>query len=192
MTISRIALAFVGLSLAAAPAFAQNAQTNMPASSSSSASSSATITYMTQMKAGQWRASKVKGVNVYNNANEKIGDINEILFDNAGKIEAVVIGVGGFLGMGEHDVAVPFNQLKPVMDAVQASSTSTARPATNTANNTVVTAPRSTSNDVTGTVSTTSTISDRGYPDHFLLDATKDQLKAAPQFQYSNAPNSNR
>ena len=189
MTISRIALAFVGLSLAAAPAFAQNAQTNMPASNSTSASSSATINYMTVLKGGEWRASKVKGVNVYNNANEKIGDINEILFDNSGKIDAVVIGVGGFLGMGEHDVAVPFNQLKPVMDAVQASGTSTSRPATNTANNTAATAPRSTSNDVTGTVNTTSANSDRGYPDHFLLDATKDQLKAAPQFKYSTSSN---
>ena len=183
MTISRIALAFVGLSLAAAPAFAQNAQTNMPASNSTGASSAASVNYMTSMKGGEWRASKLKGVNVYNNANEKIGDVNEILIDNSGKIDAVVIGVGGFLGMGEHDVAVPFNQLKPVMDAVQANNTATSRPATSTAaNNTAATAPRSTSNDVTGTVSATN--SDRGYPDHFLLDATKDQLKAAPQFKY--------
>jgi sporulation protein YlmC with PRC-barrel domain len=142
-------------------------------------SSAASINYMNTMKPGEWRASKLKGVNVYNNANEKIGDVNEILIDNNGKIDAVVIGVGGFLGMGEHDVAVPFNSLKPVMNAVNASNAATTTTtSTNMANNT---APARTSNDVTGTVQAT----DRGYPDHFLLNATKDQLKAAPQFKYS-------
>jgi sporulation protein YlmC with PRC-barrel domain len=150
----------------------------MPANPPATAGA-ATINYMTQMSAGEWRASKLKGVNVYNTANEKIGDINEILLDNSGKVHAVVIGVGGFLGMGEHDVAVAFSDLKPVSEAVRTSSTSTTAPASNTAANTA--APR-TSNDVTGT---TAAMNDRGYPDHFLLNATKDQLKAAPQFKYS-------
>src|ERR687891_401141 len=52
---------------------------------------------------GQWRASKLMGLDVYNEANEKLGDINEIILDKNGKVSAVVIGVGGFLGMGEHD-----------------------------------------------------------------------------------------
>jgi sporulation protein YlmC with PRC-barrel domain len=176
---NRIALAFVGLTLAAAPALAQNS--NMSTSSSSAATSASSIHYMTAMKTGDWRASKLKGVNVYNNANEKIGDINEILVDSSGKIDAVIIGVGGFLGMGEHDVAVGFSDLKPVMNAVNASNSTSSTTTTSTATNT---APPRTSNDVTGSVQAAS---DRGYPDHFLLDATKDQLKAAPQFKYSTS-----
>jgi ribosomal 30S subunit maturation factor RimM len=57
-------------------------------------------------KEGEWRASKLVGVNVYNDANEKVGDINDVILDKSGKVENVVLGVGGFLGMGEHYVAV--------------------------------------------------------------------------------------
>ena len=38
--------------------------------------------------------------------NQKIGDVSDILFDKAGKIEAFVVSVGGFLGMGAKDVAL--------------------------------------------------------------------------------------
>jgi sporulation protein YlmC with PRC-barrel domain len=49
---------------------------------------------------------------VYDNQNNKIGDVNDILLDKEGRVSAVIVGVGGFLGMGEKDVAVPFNALK--------------------------------------------------------------------------------
>ena len=70
-----------------------------------------------------WRASKLMGLNVYNEANEKLGDINELLVDKSGKINAVVIGIGGFLGMGEHDIAVSMDKLKFVEEPVRTSST---------------------------------------------------------------------
>ena len=57
-----------------------------------------------EMKAGQWRATKLDGLNVYDPSNEKIGDISELIVGRDGKIDAVVIGVGGFLGIGEHNV----------------------------------------------------------------------------------------
>jgi sporulation protein YlmC with PRC-barrel domain len=60
---------------------------------------------------GQWRASKMVGLNVYNNDNEKIGDIAELIIDRSGKLEAVVVGAGGFLGIGERYVAVPYSQI---------------------------------------------------------------------------------
>lgn len=63
-----------------------------------------------------WRASKLIGAAVYNQANERIGDINELLLDHSGKVAHVVLGVGGFLGMGERQVAVPFNDLKLTQD----------------------------------------------------------------------------
>ena len=49
---------------------------------------------------------------VYDTRDNKIGDVNDLLLDKSGKINAVMIGVGGFLGMGEKDVAVPFSSLK--------------------------------------------------------------------------------
>jgi hypothetical protein len=49
---------------------------------------------------------------MYNGQNEKVGEINEILLNRTGAVAGVVIGVGGFLGMGAHDVLVNFNQLK--------------------------------------------------------------------------------
>ena len=49
---------------------------------------------------------------VYDTQENKIGDVNDILFDKDGRISTAIIGVGGFLGVGEKDVAVPFNSLK--------------------------------------------------------------------------------
>ncbi len=64
-----------------------------------------------QHQQGEWRTSKFVGSKVKNNAGDTIGDINEILLTNDGAAAAAVIGVGGFLGMGEHQVAVQFKSL---------------------------------------------------------------------------------
>jgi sporulation protein YlmC with PRC-barrel domain len=49
---------------------------------------------------------------VYDPSNSKIGKIDDVLVSDTGQINALVIGVGGFLGAGEKDVAVPFNAVK--------------------------------------------------------------------------------
>src|SRR3978361_2480943 len=72
---------------------------------------------------GEWRASKLVGVDVYNEANEKIGDVSEIILDKSGKVANVIIGVGGFLGMGEHYVAVAYDKLKWVNAHVREART---------------------------------------------------------------------
>jgi sporulation protein YlmC with PRC-barrel domain len=51
---------------------------------------------------------------VYDAKNNKIGDVNDVLTSKDGKIETLIIGVGGFLGVGEKDVAVPFTAVKVV------------------------------------------------------------------------------
>jgi sporulation protein YlmC with PRC-barrel domain len=58
------------------------------------------------------RASKLIGADVRNTANEEVGEINEVILDKDGKVAAVVLGVGGFLGMGERQVAVKFKSLR--------------------------------------------------------------------------------
>jgi putative membrane protein len=49
---------------------------------------------------------------VYDTQDNKIGDVNDILLDKDGRLSTAIIGVGGFLGVGEKDVAVPFKSLK--------------------------------------------------------------------------------
>jgi sporulation protein YlmC with PRC-barrel domain len=58
--------------------------------------------------AGEWRMATYLGSPIYSAAGEKMGDVKDVLFDRTGKIQTVVIGVGGFLGLGEKRVAVPF------------------------------------------------------------------------------------
>ncbi len=60
-----------------------------------------------------WSAKKdIIGKTVYNDNNKKIGDVNDVIFSRNNSASFVVIGVGGFLGMGEHDVAVPLSRIK--------------------------------------------------------------------------------
>jgi hypothetical protein len=61
-----------------------------------------------QHQQNEWRASKLIGSKVKNNADETIDDINKILLTSDGSAAAAVIGVGGFLGLGEREVAVQF------------------------------------------------------------------------------------
>jgi sporulation protein YlmC with PRC-barrel domain len=49
---------------------------------------------------------------VYDAHDSKIGDIKDVLLDKGGHVAAVILGVGGFLGIGEKDVAVPFNAIR--------------------------------------------------------------------------------
>jgi sporulation protein YlmC with PRC-barrel domain len=142
-------------------------------------------------KEGEWRASKLVGVNVYNDSNEKIGDINDVILDKSGKVENVVLGVGGFLGMGEHYVAVAYDKLKwsnepPRSTAASTATSVTNRPATNVDSNARTAADGT--DRTTGSASAPSTGNRKAdgywYPDHAVYNATKDQLKAMPQFKY--------
>ena len=53
--------------------------------------------------------------NVYDPNNNKIGEIVDVLVEPSGQINAAIVGVGGFLGAGEKDVAVNFSSIKPSM-----------------------------------------------------------------------------
>lgn len=63
------------------------------------------------------RASKLIGTRVVNVANETVGDINEVILHSNGKVAAVIIGVGGFLGIGEREVAVGYQALRVSRDS---------------------------------------------------------------------------
>lgn len=134
---------------------------------------------------GDWRASKVVGLNVYNAQNENVGSINDLLMDKNGSIKAAVISVGGFLGMGAHLVAVPFDKMKFSTEPV-AYSTSSNAPAGGGANPAGGGAKSTTTTGSTaGSSPAANSKPNPWYPDHAMFDATKDQLKNMPEFKYS-------
>ena len=61
-------------------------------------------------------ASNWIGQSLYNPADENVGDINDLLVNEDGSVAAVIVGVGGFLGIGEKDVAVSFDAIEPRTD----------------------------------------------------------------------------
>ena len=128
---------------------------------------------------GSWRTSKLVGLNVYNDSNESIGSVNDLLTDKSGDIKAVVIGVGGFLGIGEHLVAVSIDKVKFVDEPIAYTGASSA-PASGGAR-------PSTSTTTTGAATTAPAVAKKNpwYPDHAVFSATKDQLKAMPEFKYT-------
>jgi sporulation protein YlmC with PRC-barrel domain len=133
---------------------------------------------------GDWRASKVVGLSVYNDKNESLGSINDLLTDQSGTIKAVVIGVGGFLGVGEHLVAVPFDKIKFVNEPIVYTGVAggqnepRSRPMTSTTTTGAATSSNAPSMP-------TASKPNPWYPDHALFSATKDELKAMPEFKYS-------
>ncbi len=76
----------------------------------------ATGSYATMQSASDWRSSKIVGLNVYNSKAEKIGDINDLIIDSTGAVTHAIVGVGGFLGIGEKNVAIPFASVKMTRD----------------------------------------------------------------------------
>jgi len=121
----KVVLAATAIPVLATVAYAQTApspsttpSTTAPAPSATTPAPSATTSdtamapqwYSHQQ--GEWRTSKLVGSKVKNKAGDTIGDINEIILTSDGSAAAAVIGVGGFLGMGEHQVAVQFKSLK--------------------------------------------------------------------------------
>lgn len=62
--------------------------------------------------AGDSFQAKLKGKSVYNENDEKVGDVKDVVMSADGKVTHVILGVGGFVGVGEHPVAIPFEEIK--------------------------------------------------------------------------------
>jgi sporulation protein YlmC with PRC-barrel domain len=174
-----VTVALLSTAIVSGAAYAQTTQPADRAAPAATTSPAASADKM--MLKGKWRASKLMGLDVYNEANEKLGDINELILDKDGKVHAVVIGVGGFLGMGEHDIAVAMDKLKFVEEPVRTSSTTTTTRETTTG---TATAPANTT--ATTTTRANNTGANDWTPDHAVMSGNKEQLKALPQFKYSD------
>jgi PRC-barrel domain len=109
----------------------------------------------------QWVFSKFKGTNVIGPDNAQVGSVNDMLFDKNGKILGLIVGVGGFLGIGEKSVAIDMSafQVAPADSATVGAGGGAAM---------------SSSDDPTNV--------------KLKVTWTKDQLKNAPDFQYYKPP----
>jgi sporulation protein YlmC with PRC-barrel domain len=172
---------------------------------------------MTQMPADLMRGSQLMGIDVYGADNQKIGDIDEVLVDRQGKIHGLVVGVGGFLGIGQKDVAIPFDEVQWMSNQEVQASANTGQPRTNTADTTVpstatggASQPATTGSTAAGTTgspgaagalggtgtggttagaSTTGVGSDPNTPARAMVKMTKADLQNAPEFRYSTDAN---
>jgi hypothetical protein len=109
-TMRRSSVALAAL-LFAAPAFAQTTTTPPADKPMATPSTSADGQWYTH-RSDDMRASKLLGSSVTNTANESVGDINDVILGKDGRVAAVIVGVGGFLGMGEREVAMSYSALR--------------------------------------------------------------------------------
>ena len=112
--------------------------------------------FISSQGSDQWVFSKFKGSDVLGPDNARIGSVSDLLFDGTGKIVGVVVGVGGFLGIGAKNVAIDMSAFNPV-PAASGSNDSNHPPAGE-------------ANDPTNI--------------KLKVAWTKEQLQDAPDFQY--------
>ena len=117
--------------------------------------------FIASQSTDQWVFSKFKGTDVLGPDNAHIGNVNDMLFDKNGKILGLIVGVGGFLGIGEKSVAIDMSAFQPVPPDTGSSSGGGG-------------GMTSRSDDPTMT--------------KLKVTWTKDQLKEAPDFQYYKPP----
>jgi sporulation protein YlmC with PRC-barrel domain len=95
------------------------AQSPMPPAPADTAAPKASMTadsgsVIAAQKPDEWLATRFRGTSVLGSDGAKIGSVDDILFERNGAIKALVIGVGGFLGIGAKEVAIPFKQFQVV------------------------------------------------------------------------------
>jgi Uncharacterized conserved protein len=75
-----------------------------------------TETFIAEQQPGEIIASELMGTNIYNSQDEGIGAVTDVVATEEGQIKALVVGVGGFLGIGTKDVAVNYDEFTVVTD----------------------------------------------------------------------------
>jgi len=181
LLIGCIAATTMGVAAAAA------ADTAAPAAAPSATSDATTPSevFIDKQDMGLVRAPKLVGVAVYDSNNKNVGKIDDILLDHSGQVKAVVIGVGGFLGIGKKDVAVPYGSIH--WQTEQRSVATSEPPAANPAGNSGA-MTGSAEKPVAKRIDPAATEAYQGYPDRAVIDVSQAQLKSAPEFKYAENP----
>ncbi|MFL5204457.1 MAG: PRC-barrel domain-containing protein [Microvirga sp.] len=177
-----------GLATAALIASTALAQTSAPTQPAGSGQ------VMTQMPPGLMRGSQLMGIDVYGADNQKIGDIDEVLVDRQGKIHGLVVGVGGFLGIAQKDVAIPFDQVQWMSNQEIQASANANQGGARTADTTVPSTATGGAGQPTSTGSTAAggaagAGNDPNTPARAMVKMTKADLQNTPEFRYANDQN---
>jgi hypothetical protein len=149
------------------------------------------LNFVQQQQPGEWSAQWLLNSNVYSRQDDRdLGTINDVIIGSDGNVQAVVIGVGGFLGIGEKNVGVNFDSLE--MGPAPAGWTGTAR------TQAPATGPAATTQQPTGDPATTAQqrdgavqpqagdraqVADAGDA-RIYLNVTREQLEAAPEYSH--------
>ncbi|MGJ5067176.1 PRC-barrel domain-containing protein [Bradyrhizobium oligotrophicum] len=107
----KIVLVAASLALLAAPALAENAKTEPKTVGNAAAEAKFSTVSKDEMF-----SSKLKGLNIVNQKDETVGEIADLALKN-NQVDALILSVGGFLGMGEHYVAVSPSSVSVRYDA---------------------------------------------------------------------------
>jgi sporulation protein YlmC with PRC-barrel domain len=141
-------------------------------------------TYLTEQAENHISVNDFMGQAIYTADNEAIGDINDLLVEKEGGVVAAVVGVGGFLGIGEKNVAIPFDKITITREmddsAAMTSTDGTAATGTGT------TATGTTATDTTGTTATTGETNAEAVANaevRLTTTETAESLRNAPEFR---------
>ncbi|MFN3363793.1 MAG: PRC-barrel domain-containing protein [Allorhizobium sp.] len=127
------------------------------------ADAAGSATYLTEQAENQISVNDFMGQPIYTSDNQSIGDINDLLVQEDGGIVAAVVGVGGFLGIGQKNVAIPFDNITITREMDDATMTGTGDAATTT------------------TTTTTQAVADAEV--RLTTTETADSLRNAPEFR---------
>ena len=164
-----------------------------------SAATGSDATFVTVPPTGAWRTTDLEGKDVYGSSGESIGSISDVLVNEDGKVNAVLVGVGGFLGIGKKDVAVSMTALKfgpgkteglktaaeadaEASAAAPASGGATSAPAAGGA------APDPSAGGGTGGAPAATAeqedpvVGEDNLPDRIVLNVTREELESAPAY----------
>ena len=153
--------------------------------------------FVTYAKNGAWRVRDLQGKPVYGSEGENIGQINDVLVSPDGSVNAVVIGVGGFLGLGVKDVAVAMHALQigpgdtpgidPQGTGMSASEVPAVSPPSSASGTPRSTMAPATTDQIAPTAPGKRSASDvqtgaDGLPDRIIVNVSRQELEAAPAY----------
>jgi putative membrane protein len=138
--------------------------------------SKSNIKYLKRQSPTDWTSEALIGRTVENGSGDNLGEINNVIINEKGNVVAAVIGVGGFLGIGEKNVAVPFDALEfRTVDPAEHRKADTRDEKSEEKRDAAEARFDSEHDDM-----------------HIVLNTTKEELEAAPEFAWLGEENSDR
>jgi sporulation protein YlmC with PRC-barrel domain len=159
-------------------------QQSTPSQQQRQQTSQGTVEFVDAQQPSDWMTSALIGRSVTNSAGESLGDINDVIIDEQGKVVAIIIGVGGFLGIGEKDIGVRYTdlQFEPVPEPPRAPPPAPA-PTQQPGPDATQRPPRPEPGDRPQGAQATQSEDPKHSDTLIVLEVSKEQLEAAPAYR---------